>query len=202
MAFGCLGEKFQFQSGSSELISRMQNRAIARCQCETRLPLGQCHSGLAWTSRYLSNSSRKRGLRAVHPAPVFAVYAIDKRQSARASPSRDTKGPSVVPLVGDHIPRSGGFFMLPPVPSDNLRQFKYSDVLRIDSFYFLLLDRSRGADAWWVPGSFAVRNNGLSQLCFGTVMTTGPHPLIFGLPASEPMARIRVLRLTKRWSGK
>jgi hypothetical protein len=39
--------------------------------------------------------------------------------------------------------------MLPPVQSDDLRQFKYSnalnsDVLRIDSFYFLLFDRVKG----------------------------------------------------------
>ncbi|HWO29709.1 MAG TPA: hypothetical protein VNO32_13020 [Candidatus Acidoferrum sp.] len=63
--------------------------------------------------------------------------------------------------------------MLPPVQSDNLRQLKSYDVLRIDSFYFLLIDIVNGCLRVVGPGNLALRNNGLSQVRFRTVMTTG-----------------------------
>src|ERR1700734_3256327 len=55
------------------------------------------------------------------------------------------------------MPRSAGFFMLPPVRSDNLRQSKYpkciySDVLRIDSFYFYCRHGQGGLARWWGSG--------------------------------------------------
>src|ERR1700722_2169347 len=83
MAFACLGEKFQ--SGSSDWQDAEPRHRS--CHCETRLQLGPCHSGRAPTSRCLSNSAESV---AFGPCtlPKSSVYAIDKPQSARASPSK------------------------------------------------------------------------------------------------------------------
>ena len=92
--------------------------------------------------------------------------------------------------------------MLPPVQSDNVRQLGSCDVLRIDSFYFLLIDIVKGCLRGVGPGQPRPQKQWTLASALWNRDDHGAHPLIFGLPASGPMARIRVLRLTKRWSGK